>query len=87
MPPGRHNPKKCYVRTFEGMGVLVRVLLPIKSGLVFFLTAKTKKLAIYSTVQPVLNICKFLTLVLDDLQTSAIHKNGVEFCQEFNGHG
>ena len=69
------------------MGVLVRVILVSKSCLAFFLTAKTKKLAIYSTVQPVLNICKFLILVLDDLQTSAIHKNGVEFCQEFNGHG
>ena len=70
-----------------GEGVLVRVILVYKSGLAFFLTAKTKKLAIYSTVQPVLNICKFLILVLDNLQTSAIHKNGVEFCQEFDGHG
>ena len=32
-------------------------------------------------------VCKFLTLVLDDLYTSALHKNGVEFHQEFNGHG
>ena len=35
----------------------------------------------------VLNFCKFPTLVLDDLHTSALHKNWVEFHQEFNGHG
>ena len=61
-----------------------------KSGLAFFLTAKTKKLAICSTVQystPVLNICKILTLVLDELQGHVLHKNGVEFHQESNGHG
>ena len=47
-------------------------------------------LAIYSTVQystPVLNFCKFLTLVLDELQGHVLHKKGVEFHQESNGHG
>ena len=66
------------------------VILIYKSGLTFFITAKTKKLVIYSTVQystPVLNFCKFLTLVPDELQGHVLHKNGVEFHQESNGHG
>ena len=34
------------------------------------------------------NLQKFRTVVLlYDLHPSALHKNGVEFCQEFNGHG
>ena len=44
----------------------------------------------YSTVvqyNTVLYFYKFKTMILNDLQTSALHKNGVEFCQEFNGHG
>ena len=72
------------------MGDLIGYGLVYKSGLAFFLTAKTKKLAIYSTVQystPVLYICKILTLVLDELQGHVLHKNGVEFHQESNGHG
>ena len=35
----------------------------------------------------VLNISIFLTLLLQVLQTRALHQNGVEFHQEFNGHG
>ena len=31
--------------------------------------------------------CKFLTLVLDDRHGHVLHQNGVEFHQEFNGHG
>ena len=31
--------------------------------------------------------CKFLTLVLDDRNGHVLHQNGVEFHQEFNGHG
>ena len=57
------------------MGDLIGYGLVYKSGLAFFLTAITKKLAIYSTVQystPVLNICKFLTLVLTWSQTCDI---------------
>ena len=72
------------------MDDLVRVILVYKSGLAFFLTAKTKKLAIYSTVQystPVLNFCTFLTLVLDELQGHVLHQIRVEFHQECNGHG
>ena len=61
------------------------VILIYKSGLTFFITAKTKKLAIYS--MSVLNFCKFLTLVPDELQGHVLHKNGVEFHQESNGHG
>ena len=59
--------KKCWVRGFKGTGDHIGYGLVYKSGLAFFLTAITKKLAIYSTVQystPVLNICKILTLVL-----------------------
>ena len=54
-----------------------------KSGLAFFLTAKTKKLAICSTVQystPVLNICKILTLVLTWSQTCDICPSCVFMC-------
>ena len=54
---------------------------------------QTRDLCI-SRVQPVLvwfgivlNFCEFPTLVLDDLQTSALHENGVKFNQEFKGHG
>ena len=36
------------MRTSEAMGGLVRVILVYKSGLAFFLHAKTKKLAIYN---------------------------------------
>ena len=72
------------------MGDLIEYGLVYKSGLAFFLTAITKKLAICSTVQystPVLYIYKILTLVLDELQGHVLHKNGVEFHQESNGHG
>ena len=78
------------VRGFDGTGGLVRVILVYKSGLAFFLTAKTKKLAIYSTVQYstlFYNIANFLTLVLDELQGHVLHQNGVEFHQESNEHG
>ena len=70
-----------------GEGVLVRVILVYKSGLTFFLTAKTEKLAIYSTVHYMLYSCKFRTMILFDLQISALHENGVEFNQQFNGQG
>ena len=43
--------EKGLVRAFKGMGELPGYGLVYKSGLGFFLTAKTKKLAIYSTVQ------------------------------------
>ena len=47
------------------------------SGMFFFIL-------VWKTV---LNFCKFPTLVLYDLHTSALHKNWVEFHQEVNGHG
>ena len=75
--------------TFYARLGLVRVILVYKSGLGFCKSAKTKKLAIYIN-KLIINVpyfCKFLTFVLYDLQTSALHKNGVEFCQEFKGHG
>mgnify|MGYP003334527213 CR=1 FL=1 len=50
------------VRTSEAMGGLVRVILVYKSGLAFFLTAKTKKLAIYSTVQCSTACSKFMQI-------------------------
>ena len=50
------------MKSFEGMGVLVRVILVYKSGLAFFLTAKTKKLAIYSTVQCSTACSKFMQI-------------------------
>ena len=70
------------------MGDLVKSILVYKRDLTFFPTAKTKKLVctLY-TVHTVLNFCKFLTLVLDELQGHALHKNGVEFHQESNEHG
>ena len=43
--------EKGLVRAFKGMGELPGYGLVYKSGLGFFLIAKTKKLAIYSTVQ------------------------------------
>ena len=36
----------------------------------------------YSTVCHI-----YATLVLDDINRHVLHQNGVEFCQEFNGHG
>ena len=70
------------------MGDLVRVILVYKSGLVFFLTVQTKKLGCTGyMLYAVLNICKFLTLVLDELHPSVLHVNRLEFCQEFNGDG
>ena len=70
------------------MGDLVRVILVYKSGLVFFLTEKTKKIENHTTSpKAVLNMCKFLTLVQDELEGHILHKNGVEFYQESNGHG
>ena len=39
----------------------------------------------YSTVCQI--FAKFLTLVLDVINGHVLHQNGVEFRQEFNGHG
>ena len=39
----------------------------------------------YSTVCQI--FAKFLTLVLNDINGHVLHQNGVEFFQEFNGHG
>ena len=72
------------------MGVLVGVILVYKSGLTFFLTAKTKKLVCTGMLYMYTLFYifpKFSTLVLDELQPSVLHVNWSEFCQELNGDG
>ena len=70
------------------MGVLVGVILVYKSGLTFFLTAKTKKLVCTGMLYMYTLFYifpKFSTLVLDELQPSVLHVNWSEFYQECNG--
>ena len=60
-----------------------------KSGLGFSVRPLEPKLAKKGpkNKKAVLNMCKFLTLVLDELEGCVLQKNGVEFYQESSGHG